>query len=53
MTTVELELAAIEAHALATWRTRLTAAEDLLALVGGELAAAQATVDRITPWSTR
>jgi hypothetical protein len=47
MTGVEATLLHIERDALATQRARLTAAEDLLALIDTELADMQAGVDRL------
>lgn len=47
MTGIEAALRDIEQDALATWRARLAAAEDLLDLVNAELAELQAAVDHL------
>ncbi|WP_156325492.1 hypothetical protein [Nonomuraea sp. SBT364] len=47
MTGVEGALLEVERSAVATERARLTAAEDLLALVDAELAEMQAAVNRL------
>lgn len=48
MTSIESALRQIEQDALAAERARLTAAEDLLALIDEELAAMQEGVNRIS-----
>ncbi|WP_433516487.1 hypothetical protein ACQP2T_13495 [Nonomuraea sp. CA-143628] len=52
MTGIENALLDVERDALAKERARLTAAEDLLALVNEELAAMQETVNHLSAFLT-